>query len=194
MRESSGPRVQGSDGSAEPWMRGTLTDVEPVRRAVLHALELAGEDVERWAAGLSDAEMFARPMGLPPVAFQLRHMVRSLDRLLTYAESEVLFSDELRDKAELRDAVPGVLSADQLRALQTEMDGGTAAEVLAEFRAGLARAMERVRAVDPATFAEPRGVGRRRLPTTVVGLLIHCAEHTQRHVGQMVTTVKVLRG
>jgi len=70
----------------EPWMRGTLTEVEPVRRAVLHALELAGEDVLVWCEGLSEVEMFARPAGLPHVAFQLRHMVRSLDRLLTYAE------------------------------------------------------------------------------------------------------------
>jgi hypothetical protein len=157
----------------EPWLRGTSREVEPVRRAVLHALELAGEDVECWAAGLSDAEMFARPMGLPPVAFQLRHIVRSLDRLLTYAEDR-----------QLSDA--------QLAALATEMDGGTAAEVELEFREGLKRAMERVLAVGPETFGEDRGVGRRLLPTTVAGLLIHCAEHTQRHVGQMVTTVKVV--
>jgi hypothetical protein len=174
--------------AVEPWLRGTLTEVEPVRRAVLHALELAGEDLSRWAAGLSDAEMFARPTGLPPVAFQLRHMARSLDRLLTYAEAGDLDSEE-----------PGAserrgLSAGQMEALATEMAAeGSAAEVLAEFREGLERAMERVLAVDPASFGEARGVGRRLLPTTVVGLLIHCAEHTQRHAGQMVTTVKVVK-
>jgi len=159
----------------EPWLRGTLTEVEPVRRAVLHALELAGEDVLRWAEGLSDAEMFARPAGLPSVAFQLRHIVRSLDRLLTYAEGRPL-------------------SEAQLAALKTEMDAGAAAEVLAEFREGLVGAVERVRAFGPESFAEVRGVGRKGLPTTVAGLLIHCAEHTQRHVGQMVTTVKVVAG
>jgi hypothetical protein len=169
----------------EPWLRGTLGEVEPVRRAVLHALELAGEDVETWASVLDDIEMFARPAGLPSVAFQLRHIARSLDRLLTYTESGVLSSSEFR-VGEFR-----ALSEAQLTALAAEMDGnGTAAEVLEEFRVGLARAMDRVRAVDPATFGEARGVGRKMLPTTVVGLLIHCAEHTQRHVGQMVTTVK----
>jgi uncharacterized damage-inducible protein DinB len=71
---------------------------------------------------------------------------------------------------------------------------GSAAEVMAEFRAGLASAMERVRAIAPESFDVARGVGRKRKPSTVAGLLIHCAEHTQRHVGQMVTTVKVLRG
>jgi uncharacterized damage-inducible protein DinB len=158
----------------EPWLRGTLTEVEPVRRAVLHALELAGEDVERWASLLSDTEMFARPAGLPSVAFHLRHMARSLDRLLTYAEGRQL-------------------SQAQMDALAGEMEEvGTAAEVLDEFRLGLQRAMERVMAIAPESFAEVRGVGRKMLPTTVVGLLIHCAEHTQRHVGQMVTTAKIV--
>jgi hypothetical protein len=171
----------------EPWLRGTLQEVEPVRRAVLHALELAGEDVERWASVLSDTKMFARPSGLPSVAFQLRHMARSLDRLLTYAEGGAFMSLEHRDLEQR------VLSEAQLMALAAEIeDGGTAPEVLAEFRAGLKRAMERVVAIAPERFAEVRGVGRKMLPTTVVGLLIHCAEHTQRHVGQMVTTAKVV--
>ncbi len=161
---------------AEPWLRGTLTEVEPVRRAVLHALELASEDGERWAASLTDAQMFARPVNLPSVAFQLRHIARSLDRLLTYAEGEQL-------------------TREQLAALSTEMDeAGTASDVLREFRDGLARSMQRVREVAPESLAAARGVGRKMLPTTVAGLLIHCAEHTQRHVGQMVTTAKVVRG
>jgi hypothetical protein len=167
--------------AVEPWLRGTLGEVEPVRRAVLHALELAVEDAQRWCVGLGDEEMFARPMGLPSVGFQMRHMVRSLDRLLTYAGAGDVESGERR-----------ALSEEQLAALGTEMAEGTAEEVWAEFRAGMARAMERVRAVDPATFVEARGVGRQGLPTTVVGLLIHCAEHTQRHAGQMVTTAKVV--
>jgi uncharacterized damage-inducible protein DinB len=158
----------------EPWLHGTLTEVEPVRRAVLHALELAAEDAERWAVGLSDAEIAARPHGLPSVAFQLRHMARSLDRLLTYAEGRLL------DEA-------------QLAALGDEMDeSGSAAEAVAEFRNGLVRAKERVLVTSPASFADARGVGRKGLPTTVAGLLIHCAEHTQRHSGQMVTTAKVV--
>jgi uncharacterized damage-inducible protein DinB len=162
--------------AVEPWLRGTLGAVEPVRRAVLHALELAVEDVLRWCEGLSDDEMFARPMRLPAVAFQLRHIARSLDRLLTYAEGRGL-------------------SEEQRMRLQGEMDAeGSAAEVMAEFREGLERAMERVLEFSPEMFAEIRGVGRERLPTTAVGLLIHCAEHTQRHVGQMVTTVKVVLG
>jgi uncharacterized damage-inducible protein DinB len=108
------------------------------------------------------------------VAFHLRHIARSLDRLLTYAEDRVL------DEA-------------QMRALKSEMDSGTAAEGLREFRDGLASAKDRVRAFAPESFEEARGIGRRRLPTTVGGILIHCAEHTARHVGQAVTTAKVVR-
>ena len=162
------------ESQPEPWLRGTLEEMEPVRRAVLHALELAGEDAERWCGSLEDAQMFARLHGLPSVGFQVRHMVRSLDRLLTYTEDRPL------DEA-------------QSAALQTETEPASAREVMAEFRSGLQRARERVRAFTPEQFAEPRGVGRKRLPTTVAGLLIHCAEHTQRHVGQMITTVKVVQ-
>ena len=160
----------------EPWLRGTLTEVDAVRRQVLHALELAVEDVEKWCAGLTDAEMNARPFEIAPVAFHLRHMVRSLDRLLGYAEG-----------AQLSEA--------QMTALRSELDGGaSAAAVLAEFRAGMADAARRVRAISPDSYEAPRGVGRKILPTTVGGLMVHCADHTQRHVGQAVTTVKVVKG
>ncbi len=151
-------------------MRGTLGEVDAVRRGVLHALELAAEDAERWCAGLGDEEAELRPFGLPSVGFQLRHVARSLDRLLTYAEG-------------------GQLSELQMGELRSEMVAGGG---MAEFRAELERAMERVRAIGPGMYEEVRGVGRARLPSTVGGLLVHCAEHTQRHVGQMVTTAKVV--
>ncbi len=157
----------------EPWMRGTHGDLDVVRRAVVHALELAQEDVAKWCGGLSDTEMMARPSDVAPIAFHLRHIARSLDRLLTYAENRML-------------------SETQMRALKTEMDATTAEEVLREFRDGIASAKERVRAVASESYEEFRGIGRRQLPTTVGGLLIHCAEHTARHVGQAVTTAKLV--
>jgi uncharacterized damage-inducible protein DinB len=172
----------------EPWMRGTHEELDVVRRAVIHALELSEEDVERWCSGLSDEQMFARPGGghsaergrtsgvagvVAPVGFHLRHMVRSLDRLLTYAEGREL--DE-----------------EQLASLQTETEPGTAVGVLREFREGIARAKERVLRFEPRSYAEPRGVGRKQLPSTVGGLLIHCVEHTARHLGQAVTTAKLV--
>lgn len=161
---------------AEPWLRGTLTEYDAVRRQVLHALELAAEDIDRWCAGLSDVEMGARPFGIAPVAFHLRHMARSLDRLLTYAEGRQL-------------------TIRQLQALGSELSEGVdAAQVMTEFRAGLRRAAERVGEIAPETFEHGREVGRGRLPSTVGGLLVHCAEHTQRHSGQAITTAKVVVG
>jgi uncharacterized damage-inducible protein DinB len=159
----------------EPWLRGTLTEVDTVGRGVLHALELAREDVARWCGELTGEQLEARPFGLPSVGFQMRHMVRSLDRLLTYAEGRQL-DDE------------------QLASLKSEMDGTGSREILfAEFERGIESAMQRVRAIGPTGYEVARGVGRKMLPTSVGGLLVHCADHTQRHVGQAVTTAKVVR-
>ena len=157
----------------EPWLRGTLTDIDPIRRQILHALELSAEDAARWLDPLTDAQLLARPSGLAPVAFHLRHIARSLDRLLTYAEGHQL-------------------SSDQLAALKTELTEGTAAEARAEFLAALATSATRIRAIHPDRFADPVGVGRQQLPTTVGSLLVHCADHTQRHTGQFVSTAKLL--
>ena len=160
----------------EPWLRGTRNELAAVPRAVVHALELAGEDIERWCGGLTDEQINARPAGLAPVAFHLRHIARSIDRLLTYAEGRSL--DE-----------------QQMAALKTELDAGaTRAGVFSEFTAGLTSAAARVRATDAGRLEDPRSVGKQKLPTTVGGLLVHVADHTQRHVGQAVTTAKVVTG
>ena len=158
----------------EPWLRGTLLEVDAVQRAVLHALELAAEDCKKWCGDLTDAELNARPFGLEPIAFHLRHIARSLDRLLSYAEGTQL-------------------DATQKAALRTELDpGATHSGLFAEFVASLRTSSARIRAFTQDQYNAPRGVGRAALPTTVGGLLIHCADHTQRHVGQAVTTAKLL--
>ncbi len=167
-----------AESTVEPWLRGTLGEVDAVRRGVLHALELAAEDAERWCAGLSDEEMELRPFELPSVGFQLRHVARSLDRLLTYAEGRQLSEAQMRE-----------LRSEMLAGMLVGMVAG---DGRAEFRWAVARSMERVRAIAPGMYEEVREVGRARLPSTVGGLLVHCAEHTQRHVGQMVTTAKVV--
>ncbi|MGB8480292.1 MAG: DinB family protein [Acidobacteriaceae bacterium] len=168
------PPSSDSASRVEPWLRGTLTDLPAEQRAILHALELAREDIAQWCGTLSEGEMHARPYGLASVAFQLRHIAGSLDRLLTYAEGNQL-------------------NAAQLKVLAAEMlPEGSKEEILAVFETGLRDAERRVRAIDIARWPEPCEVGRKKLPTTVAGLLIHCAEHTQRHVGQAITTAKVL--
>jgi uncharacterized damage-inducible protein DinB len=158
----------------EPWLRGTLTDVPAVQRAVLHALELAREDLAKWCGNLSDAELNARPANLAAVAFHIRHISRSIDRLLTYAEGKEL-------------------DGEQLHALRSELDPGASRdEIFAELAGALEKGASRVRAFGPNQLGEPRTVGKKRLPTAVGSLLIHIAEHTQRHVGQAITTAKVV--
>lgn len=158
----------------EPWLRGTYSDVPAVARAVLHALDLALDDITKWTAGLSDAEVRAEPLGLPSVSFHLKHIARSVDRILTYAEG-------------------GQISAEQLAALKAEQGGEQLlSELIAEVEVSFANAAERIRNLATANFDTPRGVGRKQLPTSIGGALIHVADHTQRHVGQVVTTAKVL--
>jgi uncharacterized damage-inducible protein DinB len=158
----------------EPWLRGTLTDVPAVIRAVAHALELAREDADRWCADLTGVEVNARPAGLPSIAFQLRHISGSVDRLLTYAEGREL-------------------SQEQMAELTREAEGAMPHVLLREFGKSMEMASQRVREFIGADLEAERFVGRRRMPTTLVGLLVHVAEHTQRHVGQMVTTAKIVK-
>jgi uncharacterized damage-inducible protein DinB len=158
----------------EPWLRGTLTEVGAVPRAVLHALELANEDLTKWCSSLTEAEFNACPRGLPSVAFQLRHTARSIDRLLTYAEGNGL-------------------SVEQLAALKTEGEAVPSVQsVLDELSEALKHGAGRIRALAKSDLEQPRSVGKKALPTTLGGLLVHVADHTQRHVGQAITTAKIL--
>ena len=159
----------------EPWLRGTHSELPAVLRAILHAFDLAREDTVRWADGLTESELHASPSGLSPIAFHLRHIARSLDRLLSYAEGNQL-------------------SMEQLVKLKSESaPGATRDELFSEFEQGIASASDRVREFASADLEQPRGVGKKRLPTSVGGLLVHLADHTQRHTGQIVTTAKLLK-
>jgi uncharacterized damage-inducible protein DinB len=160
--------------NTEPWLRGTLTEVPAVHRGVLHAFALAHEDITRWCAELSVEEWNARPAGIAPVAFHVRHIARSVDRLLTYAERQAL-------------------SEEQMASLRMEMaECGAPEQELAEIGSALKKAASRVRALMGQDLEATRTVGRELLPTTLGGLLVHLAEHTQRHVGQAITTAKVI--
>ncbi len=167
----------------EPWLRGTHTGVPATGRAVLHALELSLDDLTKWTAGLTDAEVHSQPLGLTSIAFHLRHIARSVDRILTYAEGNQL-------------------SAEQLAALksenkETEQNGEgkqeTLAELLAEVEVSFSDAADRIRVLATADLNTPRFVGRKQLPTSIGGAMIHAADHTLRHVGQVISTAKVIK-
>ncbi len=164
----------------EPWLSGTHSEVPAVGRAVLHALELALDDITKWTDGLTDLEVHTLPLGLPPVAFHLRHIARSVDRILTYAEGGQLTAEQL-----------ALLKAEQVGPEHDERE--TLAMLIAEVEASFSNASERIRTLAAADFNTFRGVGRKQLPTSIGGALVHVADHTQRHVGQVVTTAKVLK-
>jgi uncharacterized damage-inducible protein DinB len=158
----------------EPWLQGTLTEFPVLQRAVLHSLQMAQEDTAKWCSTLDDREIHARPFGLPSVAFQLRHIARSLDRFCCYAEG-----------------VP--LNEHQLAVLASEMENdGTRESIFSELSASLETTRRRLDVIVRQPLDTPIAIGRKHLPTTLAGLLIHAAEHTQRHVGQAITTAKVI--
>lgn len=164
----------------EPWLRGTHAEVPAVGRAVLHAFDLALDDLRKWTAGLTDLEIHTLPLELPPLAFHLRHIARSVDRLLTYAEGNQLSAEQIT-KMKAEEIGPQHDERETLRAL------------LLEVERSFADAANRVRALTTEDLNTFRGVGRKQLPTTIGGLLVHVADHTMRHVGQAVTTAKVLK-
>jgi uncharacterized damage-inducible protein DinB len=159
----------------EPWLRGPIEGVDPLLSPILYAFQQAREDLAHWTESLTDDQIWVRPDGLAPIGSQLRHIAGSVDRLMTYVEG-------------------GRLTCDQLAALKTESEpSGTRDQLLAAIDQGFQNAERIVRALDPTTLRDPRVVGRMGLPTTVIGLLTHIAEHTQRHVGQAIVTSRVLR-
>jgi uncharacterized damage-inducible protein DinB len=156
----------------EPWLRGPIDNVDPLIAPVLYAFQQASEDLSRYTDGLTTSQLWARPHGFGSVGFHIRHIAGSTERLMSYLEERPL-------------------TPEQLAALESEHEPGMdRAQVLDELDRSLRNAEAIVRRLVPSTLAEPRFVGRKRLPTTVIGLLTHIAEHTQRHVGQAISAAK----
>ena len=159
----------------EVWLRGPIAGVPPLLQPVAHSLMQCREELERLLAGMPAARIW-RSERAASIGFHVLHATGSLDRLFTYARGALL-SDAQRQIL-LQEAQPDPdLAADDL---------------LAGFEAAVTRAIDQLRETDPAALTSERQVGRARLPSTVLGLLFHAAEHTQRHIGQAVTTDKLL--
>lgn len=173
----TGTRGSGGAERAEAWLRGPLPGIDPWLQPAAHALVQAADEFDAAASPLSTGALWARPAGVASVGYHLRHIAGSIDRLLTYARG-------------------GSLDARQVAALEDETRPGDppadAAALVAEARAAVARALDVLRTTPVASLTEPRGVGRQALPTTVLGLLFHIGEHTQRHAGQIVTTARIV--
>ena len=160
----------------EVWLRGSVAGYDPAMMPAVHALLQAREDVERLAVEATPQELWERPGGAASAGFHLHHLAGALDRLFTYARGEQLSDaqkDAMRQEGQARPSAP---------------------ELLSLVNASIDRALMQLQNTPASALFDAREVGRAKLPATVIGLLFHGAEHTTRHVGQCITTLKIVRG
>ncbi len=161
-------------GQREVWLRDERVDGVPsLLQPVAHSLLQCREEVASVLVGLTPDAIWTRHGNAASMGFHVRHAAGSLDRLFTYARGEALSDAQL-------DSLTRESEPDE----QRDAD----ARLVAVFDAAVVRALEQLRRTSETELIEPRYVGRGRLPSTVIGLLFHAAEHTQRHVGQLVST------
>jgi uncharacterized damage-inducible protein DinB len=158
----------------EPWLRGPLAGVPPLLMPVLFTFAQVREDLAEYIHGLTSEQLW-RSFPDASLGFHLKHIAGSVDRLVTYL-------------------LGSQLSPEQLAALRSEqIPDANLPQLLAAIERSLEAAEIKLKTIDPEDLYEPRSVGRRALPTTVLGLIVHLAEHTQRHLGQAITLSKLLR-
>ncbi len=160
----------------EVWMRGPVRGVPALLQPVAHALLQAKEEVAMYMKDFDDRLLWRRPGGVAAVGFHLQHIAGVIDRLFSYAEDRSLSESQFA----------------YLRAEGVEMPGITGAKLVSAFQDRVDGAIIQLRQTDENQLTSPRYLGRKRIPTTLMGLLFHAAEHTQRHVGQLLVTVKLL--
>jgi uncharacterized damage-inducible protein DinB len=161
----------------EWWQRGPIDGIPTALQPVAHILLQVRETVTELVENLTIDEWNARPAGVAAAAFHIRHIAGVIDRLFTYARGDAL-------------------SEAQFEALRSEgatVDAAGVATALATLDARVDAAIAELRAIDPATLGAFRGVGRAKLPSTVLGCLVHGAEHSMRHVGQLSVTTRIVR-
>ena len=162
--------------SPEVWLRGPVDGVPALLQPVAHSLLQSREEIEAMLTPLTAQQIWLVPAGRASIGFHIRHAAGSLDRLFTYARG-----------ATLSDA--------QLQVLKQESEPDpdlNATDLIVAFEATVTRSLDQLRTTDESTLTDVRLVGRAKLPSTVIGLLFHAAEHTQRHAGQAAAVRRML--
>jgi uncharacterized damage-inducible protein DinB len=160
----------------EVWLRGPVDGFDPFLLPAVHALLQVREDLQRLVATVPAGHVWQRPGGAASIGFHLRHTGGALDRLLTYARGESL-------------------SAEQLQRLRAEEEPGESIEDIGRaVHQIIDAACDQLRVTTREMLLEPRAVGRAGLPSSVGGLIFHAAEHSTRHLGQAITTARILAG
>ncbi len=161
----------------EVWMRGPIEGIPSLLQPVAHALLQAREEIEHITKGFPEDKLWIKPSNLASVGFHLQHIQGVLDRLFTYALPQQLTPEQLNYLS--LEGVPANLSV---------------ADLVTAFRNQVDRALIQLKETNENTLLQPRGIGRKQIPSTIIGLLFHAAEHIQRHVGQLLVTVKFVTG
>jgi uncharacterized damage-inducible protein DinB len=166
-----------SSSLPEAWLSGPVPSVPGLLQPVTHALLQAKREIHELMNDFDETLLWKKPAGLASPGFHLQHIAGVQDRLFTYAKGEMLSAQQLQYlKAEgVEDSIINV--AGLLDNLNTQTE----------------RSVQQLIETDENTLTETRGVGRRQIPSTVLGLLFHAAEHTMRHTGQLLVTVKILK-
>jgi uncharacterized damage-inducible protein DinB len=168
---------QSAAAQPEAWMRGPIEGIDPLLMPVAHALIQARDELGRMSSEIPAEHVWLRPGGAASIGFHVKHLGAALDRLCTYARGE-----------RLSDA--------QKEAFRTEAESGNPPAAIVDLvnasRAQIDRALDQLRRTPSNRLLEHRGVGRAQLPSNVLGLLFHAAEHSTRHTGQLITTAKIL--
>lgn len=162
--------------STEWWQRGPIDGVPALLQPVAHMLLQARESAGEMVADLTEAEWNARPANVASVAFHVRHITGVIDRLFTYARGETLSPEQFT----------------AIRAEATEVHTQDIPVVLSALSARVDSAIDQLRSTDVATLGDFRGVGRAQVPSTVIGCLVHGAEHSMRHIGQLSVTARIV--
>ena len=162
----------------EVWQRGPLQDIPALLQPVAHALLQAEEEIDELMQDFPNELLWERPANVASPAFHLQHVAGVLDRVFTYARNEPLTTLQLNQLFD-EDVAP--------------QQNVTVAKLLERFKTQVQLALQQIKNTDEAALSEFRGIGRKQFPSTVIGLLVHAAEHTMRHVGQLSVTVKILK-
>jgi len=162
----------------EVWQRGPLPDINPLLQPVAHALLQAKEEINEYMEAFPVDMLWLRPAGMASTGFHLQHLSGVLDRVFTYAKAEKLSEFQFEQLAEEgKDSLNGYRVEDLVNRFNHQVD----------------LALLQLKETDETTLSDFRGIGRAGLPSTVIGLLVHAAEHTMRHVGQLMVTVAVVK-
>lgn len=166
------------ESKMEVWQRGPIEGVPGLLQPVAHALLQAREEVHEIMNGFPENLLWERPAGVASPAFHLQHLTGVVDRLFTYARKESLSAEQLQSRS--------------IEGKETETTS-TMTQIIDNFDKQVELAINELKEVNVNTLTDARGVGRKQIPTTLIGLYVHAAEHSMRHIGQLLVTTRILK-